>query len=105
MVQPWLVSKSSLKTVVPPPPWQDAGTAKPLVGDVLLGPPLTAFEPRPKAAKAVHMRQTSSPPWLSTAAWMMPSRTSVKVGLQAVFFSPSLTYSIIRWFPALPVAL
>ena len=35
----------------------------------------------------------------------MPSRTWVKVGLQAVFFSPSLTYSIIRWLPALPVAL
>ena len=74
------------------------------MGVVLLGPPLTALEPRPKAAKAVHMRQTSSPPWLSTAAWMMPSRMSVKAGLQIVFFSPSLTYSIMRWLPALPVA-
>ena len=68
----------------------------PLVGVVLLGPPLTAFVPRPKAAKAVHIRHTSSPPWLSTAAWMMPSRMSVKAGRQIVFFRPSLTYSIMR---------
>ena len=35
---------------------------KPLVGVVLAAPPLTAFVPRPKAANASHMRQTSSPP-------------------------------------------
>src|SRR5262245_48827864 len=69
VVQPVAVSKLSLYTVVPPPPEQEAGTAKPFVGVVLLGPPLTAFDPRPNAANAVHMRQTSSPPWLSTAAW------------------------------------
>ena len=78
---------------------------KPLVGFVLLAPPLTALVPRPKAAKASHIRHTSSPPWLSAAAARMPSRTCVNVGLQAVFFSPSLTYSIMRWLPALPAAL
>src|SRR5262245_7350057 len=105
VVQPVFVSKSSLNTVVPPPPWQEAGTAKPLVGVRPLGPPLTALEPRPNAANAAHMRQTSSPPWLSTAAWMMPLRMSVNAGLQIVFFSPSFTYSIMRWFPELPAAL
>src|SRR4051794_26670631 len=61
VVQPLLVSKSSLNTTVPPPPWQDAGTAKPLVGVVLLAPPLTALVPSPKAANASHIGQTSSP--------------------------------------------
>src|SRR4029450_5173662 len=85
--------------------WRADGLVSALVGVVVLGPPLTALLPRPNAANAVHMRHTSSPPWLSTAAWMMPSRMSVKAGLQMVFFSPSLTYSIMGWLRALPVAL
>src|SRR4029078_3767871 len=62
VVQPSAVSKVSENTVVPPPPWQDAGTLKPLVGEVLFAPPLTAFVPRPKPANASQRRHTSSPP-------------------------------------------
>src|SRR3954462_3919293 len=60
--QPRLVSKVSENTEVPPPPWQDAGTWKPFVGERLLAPPLTALLPRPNPAKASQIRQTSSPP-------------------------------------------
>src|SRR5688500_5788896 len=84
---------------------QEDGTWKPLVGFRPLGPPLIASTPRPKAAKARHMRQTSSPPCRVAAAATMPFRTSVKAGLQMVAFRPSLMYSPPRWFPAFPVAL
>src|SRR5262249_6051369 len=98
--EPWRVTRVLTATVwsVPAfavggwlPPWQLAGIAKPFVGLVLWAPPLTASEPRPKPAKACHMRQTSWPAWLSAAACRMPSRTCVNVGLHAVFFIPSLT--------------
>ena len=78
------------------------GTPDPLVGDVPLAPPLTASVPSPMPANVDQRRHTSSPPWLSVAAWMIPSRTSVNAGLQEVFISPSFTYSIARWLPAPP---
>ena len=72
-------------------PPQAAGRLKPLTGDVLDGPLLIASMPSPNAANEVHRRQTSSPPCRLCAAWMMPSRACVKVGLHAVFFRPSVT--------------